>query len=126
MSRRMEGGGPAGKGGDALEAEEPALRNGTGGAAELVGTFKLADNVLAKPVRDGGGRGAGGFGGGWGAGGFGGGEGLDLNSASQLMFLLGWLYMWSRVVLTLLAPASATLAAFIRSSSIVGKWERRV
>ena len=114
MSRRIEGGGPAGKGGDALEAEEPALRNGTGGAAELVGAFKLADNVLAEPVRDGGGSGAGGFGGG---------GGLGLKSAFQLRFLLGWLDMWSRVFLTLLAPASATLAALLRSSSIVGKWE---
>lgn len=113
MPRWMTGGGPAGKGGDALEAEEPALRRGTGGAGELVGAFKLADKVFEEPVRDGGGSGAGGFGGG-------GGLGLVLNSEFQLMFLLGWLYMWSWVVLTLLAPASATLAAFFRSSSKVG------
>ena len=67
--------------------------------------------MLEAPVRDGGGGGAGGFGGG---------PGLGLICASQLMFLLGWLVMWSRVFLTLLAPASATLAALFRSSSIVG------
>ena len=114
MLRRMTGGGPAGKGGDALEAEEPALRKGTGGAEGLPAR-KLSDKVLEAPVRDGGGSGAGGFGGG---------GGLDLICASQLIFLLGWLVIWSRVFLTLLAPASATLAALLRSSSIVGSGNR--
>ena len=112
--RRMTGGGPAGKGGDGLEAEEPALRKGTGGAEGLPAR-KLSDKVLEAPVRDGGGSGAGGFGGG---------GGLDLICASQLIFLLGWLVIWSRVFLTLLAPASATLAALLRSSSIVGNGNR--
>ena len=66
--------------------------------------------LLADDVREGGGRGAGGFGGG---------GGLDLMSAFQLIFLLGWLVMRSRVFEILVVPASAILAALLRSSSMV-------
>ena len=41
-------------------------------------------------------------------------------SAFQLMFLLGWLDMRSRVLVILVAPASATFAALFLSSSIAG------
>ena len=61
-------------------------------------------------MRDGGGRGLGGLGGG---------GGLDLISAFQLMFLLGWLDIRSRVLVIFVVPASAILAALLRSSSMV-------
>ena len=66
--------------------------------------------LFADDIRVGGGRGAGGFGGG---------GGLDLISAFQFMFLLGWLVMRSRVLAILVVPASAILAALLRSSSMV-------
>ena len=78
----------------------------------------MADDVALlgeDEVRDGGGRKAGALG----VPGRGGGGGLALTSASQLIFLLGWLDIRSRVLVIFVAPASATLAALARSSNIM-------
>lgn len=88
--------------------DESAFLTGTGGLSFGCDVVAL---LLVEDVRDGGGGGLGGLGGG---GGFG------LISASQSMFLLGWLCMRSRVLAIFDVPASAILAAFSRSSVMDG------
>ena len=100
---------------DGVVADEAPRRNGTGGFSPACDVEVLL--LAGDDVRDGGG----------GSSlmcGLGGGGGLGLISACQVMFLLGWLDIWSRVFLTFGSPASATLAALLRSSSIVGIWEQ--
>ena len=98
-------------------ADEAPRRNGTGGFSFACDVEVLL--LAGDDVRDGGGGSSlmCGLGGGW---------GLGLISACQLMFLLGWLVMRSRVLVILLEPASAILAAFARSSSADGMalWRR--